>query len=60
MGIGKVVVQPDRTLGVSCNGLASHPWEEATLLVTSFFRKLGVVSQLGKGDKHNFLTCINM
>ena len=51
MGTGKLLGQPDRMLGVTCDGLASHPGRVAILLVASCYRNRsyvpGAMSQLG-------------
>ena len=38
MGTSKLSGKPDEMLGVTCDGLASHPGGVAILLVVSFYR----------------------
>ena len=59
MGTGKLSGKPEEMLGVTCNGLASHPGEVAIILVGSCYGnrtdKLGQCRPLGLRADFSFV-----
>ena len=47
MGTGELSGNPDEMLGVTCDGLASHPGGVAILLVTSCYSNRDMLWQCG-------------